>query len=98
MRALAGRAGRDAHPDWCAQEHHCTAGRLPEGEHASIPEVWRTSNGRVVATRYASARTGAGHLELRFEIPLPADEGTAQAMCRHLIAAGHFVLSRTLGD
>lgn len=55
-------------PEWCAGGHHCTA-RLDGGTHASTPEVWDTSTGRVVATRHHRGRRG--YLELRFSIRLP---------------------------
>lgn len=71
-------------PEWCAGGHHCTA-RLPAGEHASIPEVWTTGIGRVVATRYQNHR-GTGHVEVRVILRLDPSEQVAQAQCRHLIA------------
>lgn len=87
--------GKDGHPDWCAGGHHCTA-RHGAGEHASASEVWRTDVGRVVATRYRSAETGRGHLELRIVVRLPADESTAQRLTRHLITVTYWLISRVL--
>jgi hypothetical protein len=81
------------HPAWCAQNHHCTAGRMSAGEHASTPEVWQTDVGRLVATRH---RTTAGRdfVELRTVMRLPADETAAAGLARHLIATSYLVLTR----
>lgn len=67
---------------------------MATGEHASVPETWDTTHGRVVATRHRTARTGADWLEIRTIIALPADDVTAERLSRHLIATGHLVLSR----
>lgn len=81
-----------AHPEWCAGGHHCTASR-PGGEHASVPEVWRTGLGRVVATRSQTVG-GGGWVEVRFVVPLPADEVRAVRLMRALLVAAFVVLSR----
>ncbi|MFG1785833.1 hypothetical protein ACGFIU_25655 [Rhodococcus oryzae] len=83
-------------PGWCARAHHCTARRLPGGEHASIPEVWVTDVGRFIATRY---RDQAGHdrVELRVVLDLADDEDTAQAQARHLLAVTRVVVDRVFG-
>lgn len=84
--------GRDGHPSWCALGHHCTAW-LPSGEHSSVPEVWRTDLGRVVATRHRTVG-GRGRLEVRYVVELPADERRAVRLMRYLVAAAYVVLSR----
>ncbi|GAA1384152.1 hypothetical protein [Catellatospora chokoriensis] len=99
-RALAGRPalhhkGKGC-PDWCAGAHHCTANRLPSGEHASIPEVWLTDLGRLVATRYRD-HAGNDRVELRVVLALADDETTAQAQARHLLAVTHMVVTRVFG-
>lgn len=78
-------------PAWCAGGHHCTAG-LGKGSHASVPEVWHTDIGRVVATRHLNSR--GGHVELRIVIPLPEDEGAAVSVMRHLVATAYALISR----
>jgi len=60
--------GEAGHPPWCEQGHHCTYPMRPHG-HASVPEVFVTRVGRVVATRHGSDRRG--HLEVRIVLPLP---------------------------
>lgn len=82
------------HPDWCAREHHCTA---PAGEHASVPEVWVTSVGRVVATRYERASSGAGHVEVRVVVALPGDAATAERLSKHVVALTYATVERALG-
>jgi hypothetical protein len=107
-RAAAPRNPRpvdsDGHPMWCARRHHCTArrngmvGPMTLGEHASEPETWDTTHGRVVATRHRTARTGADWVEVRTIVALPSDDDTAQRLTRHLIATSHLVLSRVLDN
>lgn len=82
------------HPDWCAGGHHCTA---PGGEHASEPEVWETSVGRMVATRYQRAGTGASRMELRVVVSLPSDEATAVRLARHVVGLTYVTVDRALG-
>jgi hypothetical protein len=84
----------DGHPHWCPADHRCTARWSSGGEHVSIPEIWRTDIGRVVATRHRDASTGAGHLEVRVVLQLPADETRAQRFMRWAIAAAYVVLSK----
>jgi hypothetical protein len=82
-----GDARPAAHPDWCAGDHHCTADRLPEGEHASIPEIWDTDLGRLVAVRYRSRDGRRDHVEIRLSTPLdPADDAEAEVQARMVIA------------
>lgn len=80
-------------PSWCARAHHCTARRLPGGEHASRPEVWVTDVGRFIATRYRDQR-GHDRVELRVVLALADDEDTAQAQARHLLALTRVVVDR----
>jgi hypothetical protein len=84
------------HPDWCAGGHHCTADRLSNGEHASVPEVWATSVGRIIATRTAHGH-GGGHLEVRLIVPLPDHEPSAQTLARHLIATAYTAVAEVTG-
>lgn len=82
-----GDARPSAHPDWCAGEHYCTAYRLPEGEHASAPEIWDTDLGRLVAQRYRSRDGRRDHLEVRVSTPLDTrDQATAEQTARGVIA------------
>lgn len=81
------------HPEWCARGHHCTA---PTGEHASVPEVWQTDAGRIVATRYRSA-SGRDRIEVRTVARLPEGEPGAQAYARLLIALAGDSLRRAAG-
>jgi hypothetical protein len=82
-------------PDWCAGGHHCTAS-LAKGSHTSVPEVWRTDVGRVVATRHQHTR--GGHLELTIVVKLPEQEGAAVPFMRHLIAAAYYLINRVAVD
>lgn len=81
-------------PDWCAGGHHCTA-RLGTGSHASVPEVFPTDLGRVVATRYL--HTSGGHVEIRIIVPLPEGEAEAVGFMRALVAAAHQGIARVCG-
>lgn len=82
----------DDHPPWCAAGHHCTA-RHGAGEHASIPEVWRTDLGRFTATRYRSSDGKRDHVELRISLPLALDaDDDAQEQARLLIATVYAAL------
>lgn len=84
------------HPVWCAGGHHCTAFTMPTGEHVSIPEVWQTSFGRVVATRHRGLDR-ANRMELRVVLRLDSRERVAQAMCRHLVATVCLLVARVFG-
>jgi len=84
------------HPQWCARAHHCTAVRLPDGEHVSRPEVWKTSFGRVVATRHRG-NDRVNWVELRLVVRLDPRELVAQAMCRHLVATTCAIITRVFG-
>ena len=88
---------RDRHPDWCARGHHCTADRLgTRGEHASVPEIWQTKAGRIVATRYRRPDGTRDRMELRAVIDLdPDDEHAARQTARAAIVAVHLALSAT---
>ncbi|GHJ43303.1 hypothetical protein Cs7R123_06450 [Catellatospora sp. TT07R-123] len=99
-RALTGRPGApvaaaDGHPDWCARAHHCAADR--GGQHASVPEVWDTDQGRYVATRHRDRR-GRDHVELRVVLRLADDDATAQAQARHLLAVTYQVVERVFAS
>ncbi len=79
-------------PAWCAGGHQCTAW-LGGGTHASTPEAWDTSTGRVVATRHRGGRRD--WLELRISIKLPRDRGeeSVVALMRMLVVgAVHSVI------
>ena len=91
---LSDARGRTWHPDWCAGEHHCTAD--DGGEHQSIPEIWKTDHGRVVATRFLTA-AGRGWVEVRHVVPLPFREEDAVPLMRELVAAGSWALSEVVG-
>jgi len=82
--ALDSYADDDGHPTWCARGHHCTA-RFTGGEHASIPEVWRTNLGRLVAVRHRSADGTRDHIEIRVNVRLDADDN-AEAIARTAVA------------
>lgn len=84
----------DGHPSWCPADHRCTARWSSGGEHTSIPEVWKTDIGRVVATRHRQADTGTGHVEIRLVLQLPADETAAQRFIRWAVAGAYVVLSK----
>jgi len=81
-------------PDWCAGGHHCTA-EMPAGEHTSIPEIWSTGIGRLMATRRQGEQRH-GWLEIRVSVRLPTDESTAHRYMRHMIAASYFLISRII--
>jgi len=76
----------DGHPPWCARGHHCTA-RYTGGEHGSIPEVWDTNLGRLVAVRHRSADGTRDHIEIRVNVRLDADDNAAaEAIARTAVA------------
>jgi hypothetical protein len=76
------------HPSWCARDHTCSAGRMPDGQHRMTPETWQGARGiRVVWTRFQYARDGANGLEVRIVIGLPDDEPSALAVARHVAGA-----------
>lgn len=84
----SGAGAHSGHPEWCAEGHHCTAGVLASGEHASIPEVWETDVGRVVATRYRSRDGHRDHVEVRVSVALhPDDNDAAESGARAVIAS-----------
>jgi len=84
--------GGGDHPEWCAQEHHCTYPMRPHG-HASVPEVFSTRIGRVIATRHGSSRRG--HLEVRIVLPLPdATEAELEIFMRVAVATTTAALDR----
>lgn len=85
---------RDGHPSWCAADHRCTARWSSGGEHVSVPEVWKTGIGRVVATRHRQLGGGGEHLEVRVVLSLPTDENNAQRFIRWAIAAIYLVLAK----
>ncbi|GIH03391.1 hypothetical protein Rhe02_14580 [Rhizocola hellebori] len=97
--AAAVAVGQDSagHPDWCAGGHVCTALTMPDGEHTSIPEVWRAEVGRVVATRHRRRDGRRNRMELRVVLTLDPAEPVAQAQCRHLIAVTHLMLRKVFG-
>ncbi len=103
MRALTSGqpvARRDesaGHPMWCAGGHHCTFGRMPAGQHASIPEVWVTDLARLVATRYRDER-GRDRVELRVVLKLDNDERSAEDQARLLLAGTYAGLRHVLVD
>lgn len=66
---------REVHPSWCARDHQCTAAH--GGEHRSDPAVWKTPYGRLVAVRIQHV-SGAGRLEVRTVVRLPADGSRAR--------------------
>lgn len=83
-----------AHPGWCAGGHHCTATRRSDGEHASVPEVFRTDAGRIVATRYRRADDTRDRVEIRTVVDLDTfDEASAQEQARMAIVAVHLALT-----
>ncbi|GAA2352266.1 hypothetical protein Cme02nite_26040 [Catellatospora methionotrophica] len=84
------------HPDWCEGGHHCTANTMPDGEHQSRPETWRTDLGRIVGTRLRN-RHGHDRMELRVVLDLADDEDLAQAQARHLMAVTYTVVRRVFG-
>jgi len=60
-------------PDWCAQDHTCTARHgYPSGEHRSPPTVWAMPWGGLTATRVAPVGRSP-YLELRLSVELAAD-------------------------
>jgi len=76
----------NGHPPWCARGHHCTA-HYTGGEHGSIPEVWDTNLGRIVAVRHQSADATRDHIEIRVNVALdPAAADTAENEARAVIA------------
>jgi hypothetical protein len=86
---------RRDHPEWCAGGHHCTAGRRSDGEHASVPEPFRTDVGKIVATRYQRANGTRDRMELRIVVELDqADEESVQQRARVAIAAVYEALAR----
>lgn len=97
IRELTGRLSPSECPEWCEQGHHCTAHVMASGEHSSRPETFETGAGRIVATRFAN-RAGVGHLELRLVVALPADDGAATTLSRHLVGVAGLLLARVLGQ
>jgi len=88
LGAKVRRSGDGLHPGWCAESHHCTAGRRSDGEHASVPEVFRTSHGRIVATRYRRADGSRDRVEVRVVVDLDVvDSDRAELQARTAIVA-----------
>lgn len=98
-KAAAIAVGQESagHPQWCAGGYVCTAATMPDGEHTSIPEIWRTEFGRVVATRHRRRDGHDNHVELRVVLTLDPHEPVAQAQCRHLITVTHLMLRKVFG-
>jgi hypothetical protein len=77
---------RLAHPDWCAQDHTCTAGHRT-GEHRARPINLRVPGaGSVVLTRVRSHERGTQHAEIRLSITLPEAEPDARARLTALLS------------
>lgn len=73
------------HPDWCAQDHRCTAGRV-NGEHRADPHTVRIPGaGSFVLTRVRSDTTGVEHAEVTLSVTLPPGEGDARARLAALL-------------
>ncbi|MBB5871980.1 hypothetical protein F4553_005359 [Allocatelliglobosispora scoriae] len=85
------------HPHWCQKGHHCTTERHTTGEHASAPECWSTSFGRLVATRYQQADTGRTRLEIRVVVHLTGTEQRIQESARVAIATVYAALTHRAG-
>lgn len=82
------------HPRWCTQGHRCTATRLPEGEHVSIPEMWETSLGKVIGTRYRSRDGRRDWIEVRANLRLdPTSEALAHQQARVAVLAVYLTLT-----
>jgi len=98
-QAAAAAMGQESagHPNWCTAGHECTALSMPDGEHTSIPEIWRTDVGRVIATRHRRRDGYRNRIELRIVLTLDPYEDVAQAQCRHLIAVTHLMLRKVFG-
>jgi hypothetical protein len=81
---------RPGHPDWCAQDHSCTA--ATGGEHASDQLVWETAEGRVIVTRYQ--RVGADpFVEVRHVLRLRDEsEAVRERRLRVLVAVSERLL------
>lgn len=74
------------HPEWCAADHTCNAGRAPTGEHRADPVSFRVPGaGSVVLTRIRSHDTGIEHAEIRLSITLPDHEPHARARLAALL-------------
>lgn len=62
--------------------------------------MWKTSIGRVVATRHLHTQGGrgghspGGHVEIRIVLPLPEDDGAAVGLMRRVIVAAYYVISK----
>jgi len=85
----------EEHPPWCVGGHRCSASWRTDGEHASPPEVWATSQGRIIATRYRSGDGQHDHVQVTVSAPLdPADEDRARLRCRAVIATVYHALDQ----
>jgi hypothetical protein len=86
-------------PDWCAENHTCTAQYgYPNGEHRSPPTTWRTPYGVLVATRVQGV-DGAPRLELRVQANLsPGNGNLAFAQGVHLPVAVDLAVRTVLAE
>jgi hypothetical protein len=76
---------RQWHPDWCAQDHRCTAGRVA-GEHRADPHTVRVPGaGSFVLTRVRTDATGIEHAEITLSITLPPGEVDARTRLAALL-------------
>ena len=74
------------HPQWCTQDHRCTAGRVG-GEHRADPHTVRIPGaGSFVLTRVRTADTGVEHAEVRLSVTLPDNEADARARLAALLS------------
>jgi hypothetical protein len=75
------------HPQWCAHDHTCNAGRCPAGEHRAAPiRIDLPGAGSVVLTRIRSHDTGVEHAEIRLSVRLPDTEPAARLRLASLLA------------
>jgi hypothetical protein len=83
--------GRDQHPDWCAQGHHCGL-----GEHQAAPIVLDVpGRGRVVLTRIMAA-DGRQHVEIRTGVTLADGDHAARAHLAMILAELEAHLTRII--
>lgn len=79
----------EGHPDWCAGDHHCTADRLPSGEHASgrLALVLRAqicaSRSPICPIQCSRRAASAGPLSTPLD---PTDSAEAETQARMVIA------------
>lgn len=84
-------------PPWCAAARCTAAQRRPGAEHRSDPQTWHTPYGFLIISLIQTVN-GRTSLELRADIRLDDQAGTARAQAQHLTVGVDLTVRAVLAD